>query len=119
MSVVPSFMTRRSCILWRIQHAKGINYWVLSPWRSREHGVVGDMRDARPNARVRKHAFLIRTYHGFEVATKEPLEFLKLICRALCPCWDSQTQDLHIDWILFRVWEVDKWYQYHVKFFEL
>ena len=30
------------------------------------------------------------------------LEFLKLIFRALCLCWDRQTQDLHIDWILFR-----------------
>lgn len=30
------------------------------------------------------------------------LEFVKLIFRALCLCWDRQTQDLHIDWILFR-----------------
>lgn len=30
------------------------------------------------------------------------MEFLKLIFRALCLCWDRQTQDLHIDWILFR-----------------
>lgn len=30
------------------------------------------------------------------------LEFLKLIFRALCLCWDRQTQDLHIDWVLFR-----------------
>ncbi|EEF32977.1 hypothetical protein RCOM_0623210 [Ricinus communis] len=30
------------------------------------------------------------------------LEFLKLILRALCLCWDRQTQDLHVDWILFR-----------------
>lgn len=30
------------------------------------------------------------------------LEFLKLIFRALCLCWDRQTQDLHIDWIVFR-----------------
>lgn len=30
------------------------------------------------------------------------LEFLKLIFRALCLCWDRQTQDLHVDWILFR-----------------
>ena len=29
-------------------------------------------------------------------------EFLKLVFRALCLCWDRQTQDLHIDWILFR-----------------
>lgn len=32
----------------------------------REHGVVGDMRDAWPNARVRKNASLIRTFHGFK-----------------------------------------------------
>lgn len=30
------------------------------------------------------------------------LEFFKLVFRALCLCWDRQTQDLHIDWILFR-----------------
>lgn len=30
------------------------------------------------------------------------MEFLKLIFRALCLCWDRQTQDLHIDWILYR-----------------
>lgn len=30
------------------------------------------------------------------------VEFLKLMFRALCLCWDRQTQDLHIDWILFR-----------------
>lgn len=30
------------------------------------------------------------------------VEFLKLIFRALCLCWDRQTQDLHIDWVLFR-----------------
>ncbi|KAK6151582.1 hypothetical protein DH2020_014217 [Rehmannia glutinosa] len=30
------------------------------------------------------------------------VEFLKLIFRALCLCWDRQTQDLHVDWILFR-----------------
>ncbi|KAL6619980.1 hypothetical protein ACP70R_035119 [Stipagrostis hirtigluma subsp. patula] len=35
--------------------------------RSREHGVVGDMRDAWPNARVRKNVSLIHTYHGFKV----------------------------------------------------
>lgn len=34
--------------------------------RSREHGIVGDMRDAWPNARVRKNVSLIRTYHGFK-----------------------------------------------------
>ena len=95
----------------------------------REHGVVGDMRDAWPNARVRKNISLIRTYHGFKGTTvllltlltyhainsliveyclvisgdkQGALEFLKLIFRALCLCWDRQTQDLHIDWILFR-----------------
>ncbi|KQK21506.1 hypothetical protein BRADI_1g61210v3 [Brachypodium distachyon] len=34
--------------------------------RSREHGVVGDMRDAWPNARVRKNVSLIHTYHGYK-----------------------------------------------------
>ena len=29
------------------------------------------------------------------------VEFFKLIFRALCLCWDRQTQDLHVDWILF------------------
>lgn len=33
---------------------------------SREHGVVGDMRDVWPNARLRKNVSLIRTYHGFK-----------------------------------------------------
>ncbi|KAF5804980.1 putative Endonuclease/exonuclease/phosphatase superfamily [Helianthus annuus] len=70
--------------------------------RSREHGVVGDMRDAWPNARLRKNMSLIRTYHGFKGNKQGALEFLKLIFRALCLCWDRQTQDLHIDWILFR-----------------
>ncbi|GMN57008.1 hypothetical protein TIFTF001_026117, partial [Ficus carica] len=70
--------------------------------RSREHGVVGDMRDAWPNARVRKNISLIRTYHGFKGNKQGALEFLKLIFRALCLCWDRQTQDLHVDWILFR-----------------
>lgn len=28
--------------------------------------MVGDMRDAWPNARVRKNASLIRTFHGFK-----------------------------------------------------
>ncbi|RZB55716.1 uncharacterized protein LOC114391928 isoform X2 [Glycine soja] len=70
--------------------------------RSREHGVVGDMRDAWPSARVRKNVSLIRTYHGFKGDKQGTLEFLKLIFRALCLCWDCQTQDLHIDWILFR-----------------
>lgn len=32
----------------------------------REHGVVGDMRDAWPSARVRKNVALVRTYHGFK-----------------------------------------------------
>ncbi|CAI9098835.1 OLC1v1035555C1 [Oldenlandia corymbosa var. corymbosa] len=70
--------------------------------RSREHGVVGDMRDAWPNARVRKNVSLIRTYHGFKGDKQGAMEFLKLIFRALCLCWDRQTQDLHIDWVLFR-----------------
>ncbi|XP_039839023.1 uncharacterized protein LOC120699199 isoform X2 [Panicum virgatum] len=70
--------------------------------RSREHGVVGDMRDAWPNARVRKNVSLIHTYHGFKGEKHGAVEFLKLIFRALCLCWDRQTQDLHIDWILFR-----------------
>ncbi|KAH1262666.1 hypothetical protein HKD37_02G005174 [Glycine soja] len=70
--------------------------------RSREHGVVGDMRDAWPSARVRKNVSLIHTYHGFKGDKQGTLEFLKLIFRALCLCWDRQTQDLHIDWILFR-----------------
>ncbi|GER43336.1 DNAse I-like superfamily protein [Striga asiatica] len=70
--------------------------------RSREHGVVGDMRDAWPSARVRKNVPLIRTYHGFKGDKQGTVEFLKLIFRALCLCWDRQTQDLHVDWILFR-----------------
>ncbi|XP_048227884.1 uncharacterized protein LOC8264818 isoform X3 [Ricinus communis] len=70
--------------------------------RSREHGAVGDMRDVWPNARVRKNGSLIRTYHGFKGDKQGALEFLKLILRALCLCWDRQTQDLHVDWILFR-----------------
>ncbi|GLT25372.1 hypothetical protein SLA2020_005040 [Shorea laevis] len=70
--------------------------------RSREHGVVGDMRDAWPCARQRKNPSLIRTFHGFKGDKQGALEFLKLIFRALCLCWDRQTQDLHIDWILFR-----------------
>lgn len=40
----------------------------------REHGVVGDMRDAWPNARVRKNVSLIRTYHGFKGTTCAPFE---------------------------------------------
>ncbi|KAK3018589.1 hypothetical protein RJ639_002824 [Escallonia herrerae] len=67
-----------------------------------EHGVVGDMRDAWPSARVRKNVSLIRTYHGFKGDKQGVVEFLKLIFRALCLCWDRQTQDLHVDWILFR-----------------
>lgn len=100
--------------------------WISLVRLSREHGVVGDMRDAWPNARVRKNVSLIRTYHGFKgiypshstakcsiwwisfhssspLGDKQgTLEFLKLIFRALCLCWDRQTQDLHVDWILFR-----------------
>ncbi|KAJ6828904.1 uncharacterized protein M6B38_358860 [Iris pallida] len=70
--------------------------------RSREHGIVGDMRDVWPSARVRKNVSLIRTYHGFKGDKQGAMEFLKLIFRALCLCWDRQTQDLHVDWILFR-----------------
>ncbi|GMH30656.1 hypothetical protein Nepgr_032499 [Nepenthes gracilis] len=70
--------------------------------RSREHGIVGDMRDAWPNAQTRKNVSLIRTYHGFKGDKQGALEFLKLIFRALCLCWDRQTQDLHVDWVLFR-----------------
>ncbi|KAK7304812.1 hypothetical protein VNO77_42701 [Canavalia gladiata] len=70
--------------------------------RSREHGVVGDMWDAWPCAHVRKNVSLIRTYHGFKGNKQGTLEFLELIFRALCLCWDRQTQDLHIDWILFK-----------------
>ncbi|KAG8067674.1 hypothetical protein GUJ93_ZPchr0005g15715 [Zizania palustris] len=47
--------------------------------RSREHGVVGDMRDAWPNARVRKNVSLIHTYHGFKVwQGNDPLAETKL-----------------------------------------
>ncbi|OAY82601.1 hypothetical protein ACMD2_14580 [Ananas comosus] len=60
------------------------------------------MRDAWPNARVRKNVSLIRTYHGFKGDKQGAVEFMKLIFRALCLCWDRQTQDLHIDWVLFR-----------------
>ncbi|CAM8976321.1 unnamed protein product [Rhodiola kirilowii] len=70
--------------------------------RSREHGVVGDMRDVWPNARMRKNVSLIRTYHGFKGDKQGTLEFVKLIFRALCLCWDRHTQDLHTDWVLFR-----------------
>ncbi|CAI0394549.1 unnamed protein product [Linum tenue] len=70
--------------------------------RSREHGSMGDMKDVWPNARVRKNVSLIHTYHGFKGNKQGALEFVKLIFRALCLCWDRQTQDLHIDWILYR-----------------
>lgn len=40
----------------------------------REHGVVGDMRDAWPNSRVRKNAPLIRTYHGFKGTKVAPMD---------------------------------------------
>ena len=89
---------------------------------------MGDMRDSWPNARVRKNVSLVRTYHGFKgifefcvrlfsglylrssanpdvlcIGDKQgALEFLKLIFRALCLCWDRQTQDLHVDWVLYR-----------------
>ncbi|XP_038701186.1 uncharacterized protein LOC119997997 isoform X2 [Tripterygium wilfordii] len=70
--------------------------------RSREHGAVGDMRDVWPIARVRKNVSLVRTYHGFKGDKQGALEYFKLILRALCLCWDRQTQDLHVDWVLFR-----------------
>ncbi|CAN0838375.1 hypothetical protein LINGRAHAP2_LOCUS2123 [Linum grandiflorum] len=70
--------------------------------RSREHGSMGDMKDTWPNARIRKNVSLIRTYHGFKGNKQGALEFVKLIFRALCLCWDRQTQDLHVDWILYR-----------------
>ncbi|XP_078443766.1 DNAse I-like superfamily protein [Wolffia australiana] len=70
--------------------------------RSREHGVVGDMRDAWHCSPLRKNAFLIRTFHGFKGDQHGMMESLKLILRVLCLCWDRQTQDLHDDWILFR-----------------
>ncbi|KAK1323688.1 hypothetical protein QJS10_CPA02g01305 [Acorus calamus] len=60
------------------------------------------MRDAWPNSRVRKNVSLVRTYHGFKGDKQGAMEFFKLIFRALFLCWDRQTQDLHIDWILFR-----------------
>nr|KAJ0196289.1 hypothetical protein LSAT_V11C700368600 [Lactuca sativa] len=67
----------------------------------REHGVVGDMRDAWHNARLRKNVSLAHTFHGFNGNKQGAVEFFKLIFRALCLCWDRQTQDLHVDWILF------------------
>jgi len=39
---------------------------IDSVFLCREHGVVGDMRDTWPNARVRKNHSLIHTYHGFK-----------------------------------------------------
>lgn len=85
------------------------------------------MRDTWAIARARKNVSLIRTYHGFKGTQfllsqnlftslfnlpnstrsfsgdkQGALEFFKLILRALCLCWDRQTQDLHVDWILFR-----------------
>ena len=49
----------------------------------REHGVVGDMRDAWPSARVRKYVSLIHTYHGFKgtffCAYRLPFCFLSII----------------------------------------
>nr|KAJ0214770.1 hypothetical protein LSAT_V11C400164190 [Lactuca sativa] len=67
-----------------------------------EHGVVGGMRDAWPNARLRKNVSLVRTFHGFKGSKQGAVEFFKLIFCALCLCWDRQTQDFHVDWILFR-----------------
>ncbi|CAL2275489.1 unnamed protein product [Prunus armeniaca] len=79
-----------------------MSWGSVVPCIATEHGAVGDMRDTWPNARVRKNVSLIRTFHGFKGDKQGALEFLKLIFRALCLCWDRQTQDLHIDWILFR-----------------
>ncbi|KAJ6673395.1 DNASE I-LIKE SUPERFAMILY PROTEIN [Salix viminalis] len=70
--------------------------------RSSEHGVVGDMMDTWPNAQVRKNVSLIHTYHDFKGDKQGALEFFKLILRALCLCWDRQTQDLHVDWDSFQ-----------------
>eukprot|EP01018_Ginkgo_biloba_P013395 Gb_19555 [translate_table: standard] len=69
---------------------------------SREHGVVGDMRDAWTSAQERKNGSLIHTYHGFKGNKQGTFEFVKLVFRAVCLCWDCQNQDLHMDWVLFR-----------------
>ena len=44
----------------------GLHCNIASKLACREHGVVGDMRDAWPSARVRKNVSLIRTFHGFK-----------------------------------------------------
>lgn len=36
--------------------------------------MVGDMRDAWPNSRVRKNVSLIRTYHGFKGTKFSPVD---------------------------------------------
>jgi hypothetical protein len=46
--------------------------------------------------------YLIMKYMFVAGEKQGAVEFLKLIFRALCLCWDRQTQDLHIDWVLFR-----------------
>ena len=130
--LVTYFVIHLHWIEWREDYCRVICNSCIYIIECREHGVVGDMRDAWPSARVRKNVSLIHTYHGFKgtffCAYRLPfcflsiiwllllsiirlvllgdkqgtLEFLKLIFRALCLCWDRQTQDLHIDWILFR-----------------
>ncbi|KAG8084968.1 hypothetical protein GUJ93_ZPchr0010g7520 [Zizania palustris] len=54
--------------------------------RSREHGVVGDMRDAWPNARVRKNVSLIHTYHGFKGI--HPVYFI-VVTNFICPFYEE------------------------------
>lgn len=70
--------------------------------RSREHGIVGDMIDAWASARRRKSTKLIRTHHGFKGENQGTTEYLKLLLKALFLCWDRRSQDLHVDWVLFR-----------------
>lgn len=57
--------------------------------------------------RQQRVSFYVCTAYNIEFAPPSgdkqgAMEFLKLIFRALCLCWDRQTQDLHVDWILFR-----------------
>ncbi|KAJ7524764.1 hypothetical protein O6H91_17G020000 [Diphasiastrum complanatum] len=70
--------------------------------RSREHGIVGDMRDSWASARRRRNSSLIHTYHAFKGNKQGTVEYLKLVFRALCLCWDRTNQDLHVDWVLYR-----------------
>lgn len=49
------------------------------------------------------HVIAVASFDSILTGDKQgTLEYLKLIFRALCLCWDRQTQDLHVDWILFR-----------------